>query len=178
MSRPAHDFEALTQDLRRMAGLAVHQLERALSCFHALDLDRAEEVIERDDALDNFNVSLEGRCHALLSSGRFSGPEARIVRATSKVAANLERAGDAGTHIAKRVRIVSRERAEPVEFAFPDVEAIALTAVTEATQSFLERGHRGGHRGLRGRWTGGHIGAQDAHPQPPPGQLVGSSGEG
>ncbi len=122
-----------------MAGLAVHQLGQALSCFHALDLDRAEEVIERDDALDNFNLSIEGRCHALLSSGRFSGPEARIVRATTKVAANLERAGDAGTHIAKRVRIISRERAEPVEFAFPDVEAIALTAVTEATQSFLER---------------------------------------
>lgn len=122
-----------------MAGLVVHQLEQALSCFHSRDLDRAEEVIERDDALDNFNVSLEGRCHTLISSGRFGGPEARIIRATAKVAANLERAGDAGTHIAKRVRIICRERVEPVEFAFPDVEAIALTAVTEATQSFLER---------------------------------------
>jgi len=122
-----------------MAGLAVHQLEEALSCFHAIDLARAEEVIERDDTLDNFNVSLEGRCHALISSGRLAGPEARIVRATAKVAANLERAGDAGTHIAKRVRIICRERAETVDFPFPDVEAIALAAVTEATQAFLER---------------------------------------
>lgn len=66
-------------------------------------------------------------------NGRLGGPDARVIRATAKVAANLERAGDAGTHIAKRVRIICRERVELVEFAFPDVEAIALTAVTEAT---------------------------------------------
>ena len=139
MTRPLHELEALTRDLRRMAGLAVHQLEEALSCFRALDLARAEEVIERDDALDNFNVSIEARCYGLATSGRLENHEVRTVRATAKVAANLERAGDAGTHIAKRVRLISRERVEPVPFAFPDVEAMAVIAIAEAVQSFVDR---------------------------------------
>jgi phosphate uptake regulator/aminoglycoside phosphotransferase (APT) family kinase protein len=121
-----------------MASLVLHQLEQALSCFHTLDLTRAEEVIERDDMIDNFNLFLEGRCYDLVASGHHDGRGIRLARATAKVAANLERAGDAGTHIAKRVRLIHRERVERVPFDFPDVEAIALSAVTEATQSFLD----------------------------------------
>ena len=138
MSRRVADIESLTPDLRRMASLVLHQLEQALSCFHALDLAQAEEVIERDDMLDNFNVFLEGRCYDLVAGGHLDGRGIRVARSTAKVAANLERAGDAGTHIAKRVRLIHREGAERLPFDFPDVEAIALSGVTEATQSFLE----------------------------------------
>ena len=138
MSRRAQDIESLSADLRRMASLVLHQLERALSCFHSLDLAGAEEVIERDDMIDNFNVFLEGRCYELVASGSLDARGIRVARSTAKVAANLERAGDAGTHIAKRVRLIHQEGAERTPFEFPDVEAIALSAVTEATQSFLE----------------------------------------
>jgi len=137
MSRRAQDLESLSADLRRMASLVLHQLERALSCFHSLDLTVAEEVIERDDMIDNFNVFLEGRCYDLVATGGLDARGMRLARSTSKVAANLERAGDAGTHIAKRVRLIHREAAERAPFEFPDVEAIALSAVTEAAQSFL-----------------------------------------
>jgi len=138
MSRRGLDVEGLSPDLRRMASLVLHQLEQALTCFHALDLAQAEEVIERDDMIDNFNVFLEGRCYDLVASGHLDARGIRVARATAKVAANLERAGDAGTHIAKRVRLIQREGAERLPFDFPDVEAIALSAMTEATQSFLE----------------------------------------
>jgi phosphate transport system regulatory protein PhoU len=138
MSRRVHDSESLSADLRRMASLVLHHLEQALSSFHALDLEQAEGVIERDDMIDNFNVFLEGRCYDLVASGRLDGRGIRAVRSTVKVAANLERAGDAGTHIAKRVRLIHREGATRLPFDFPDVEAIALSAMTEAVQSFLQ----------------------------------------
>jgi len=138
MSRRPSDLESLTPFLQRAASLVLHQLEQALSCFHALDVAQAEEVIERDDMIDNFNIFLEGRCYDLVAGGRLDAREIRAARATVKVAANLERAGDAGTHIAKRVRLIHRDRVEKIPFEFPDVEAIALSAITEAAQAFLE----------------------------------------
>lgn len=138
MNRRVHDSESLGTDLRRMASLVLHHLEQALSCFHTLDLEQADGVIERDDMINNFNIFLEGRCYELVASGHLDGRGIRVARATAKVAANLERAGDAGTHIAKRVRLIHREGAARLPFDFPDVEAIALSAMTEAAQSFLE----------------------------------------
>jgi len=61
------------------------------------------------------------------------------MQTTVKVGNNLERIGDAGTHIAKRVRIMRRERVTPSPFDIAEIEGIALGAARESTQSFLGR---------------------------------------
>ena len=138
MSRRAHDLEGLTADLRKMTGLVLHQLREALSSFHARDPAQAEAVIERDDVIDNLNISLEGRVFELVGGGRLSGRDARAARASAKVAANLERSGDSGTHVAKHVRMIHHDKIDVGSYEFLDVEAIALNALEEAAAAFLE----------------------------------------
>jgi len=129
---------AVWSDLLKMGRIAADQLERALRCFHALDPALADEIIERDDVIDNLNLSLEERCFDLATSGALSLDDRRMARAAVKIALNLERIGDTGTHIAKRVRFVLRDGAAPSGFAFPELEAVALAAVAEVLDA-LER---------------------------------------
>ena len=129
----------LQADLQRMGRLVSDQLERGLECFHARDMGEAEQLIERDDVIDNLNLSLEERCFELAASRELSADDLRVIRSTVKVAANLEHIGDAGTHIAKRARMIVRENLRPAPFEFPDLEATALQAAAAATGAFLEQ---------------------------------------
>jgi phosphate transport system regulatory protein PhoU len=123
---------AVRSDLLKMGRIAADQLARSLEVFHALDTAAADEVIERDDVIDNLNLSLEERCFELATSEPLSPEDRRMIRAAVKIASNLERVGDTGTHIAKRVRLVLRDQATPNGFAFPELEAAALAAVGAA----------------------------------------------
>jgi phosphate transport system regulatory protein PhoU len=129
---------AARRDLIKMGRLVADQLERSLRCFHDLDPAMADEVIERDDVIDNLNLSLEERCFDLATAGGLSPEDRRMARAAVKIALNLERIGDTGTHIAKRVRLVLRDQARPVEFVFPELEAAALRAVREVMDALAE----------------------------------------
>lgn len=122
-----------------MGRLVVDQLERALLSFHALDAGMADEVIERDDVIDNLNFSLEERSFDLAAVPGLSPEDRRMARAGVKIALNLERIGDTGTHIAKRVRLVIRDQAKPVDFAFPELEDAALRAVREVLDAVAEQ---------------------------------------
>lgn len=126
-------------DLIKMGRLVADQLERALRCLHALDPAMADDVIERDDVIDNLNFVLEERGFDLAASADFSPEHRRMARAAVKIALNLERIGDTGTHIAKRVRLVLRDQAKPVDFAFPELEEAALRAVGEVLEALAEQ---------------------------------------
>ena len=130
---------AARSDLIKMGRLVADQLERALRCFHDLDPALADEVIERDDVIDNLNLSLEERCFDLAAAPGLSAEDRRMARAAVKIALNLERIGDTGTHIAKRVRLVIRDQAMPVDFVFPELEAAALRAVREVLDALAEQ---------------------------------------
>ena len=132
-------LSGLQNEVTKLGRLVVDQLERALRCYHTRDLTLAEEIIERDDAVDNLNLELEERCFALAATGGLSEDGLRTVRATVKIALNLERIGDAGTHIAKRVRLLVREGIAPGNFTFEPLETCALTAVSEVIDALVRR---------------------------------------
>ena len=132
-------LSGLQGEVTKLGRLVADQLERALRCYHARDITLAEEIIERDDAVDHLNLELEERCFALASTGGLSEEGLRTVRATVKIALNLERIGDAGTHIAKRVRLIVREGIAPGSFTFASLETCALTAVSEVVDAVVRR---------------------------------------
>lgn len=139
-ARPAAaPLQAVLSDLIKMGRLVADQLERSLRAFHSLDEALAAEIIERDDVIDNLNLSLEEQSFDLAVAAGLSAEDRRIARAAVKIALNLERIGDTGTHIAKRVRHVIRDQAKPVEFAFPELEASALRAVREVTDALAQQ---------------------------------------
>lgn len=132
-------IESIESNLTKMGRLVVAQLEASLECFHARDLMRAEEVIERDDVIDNLKLRIEEYCFDLATSGSLSASDVCLIRAMITVAINLERCGDAGAHIAKKLRAITRDGIETDVFDYAPVDDLALKALDESTRSFLDR---------------------------------------
>lgn len=121
-------------DLTRMARLAREQLRRACVSFREYDLALAEHVVERDDVLDNLNLAVEEHAAAGLADGR---GDPAFWRAALKVAANIERAGDAAQHIAERTRYMSGPA--PDDVLWNEMEGLALAALDDSVRGFLTR---------------------------------------
>ncbi len=138
MTSVANTLNSLHLDVTRMASMAAAQFDAAVQCLRGQHLDQVEEIIERDDVVDNLNMSIEERCFDLAATGQCTAHELRTLRATLKVAINLERCGDAATHIAKRVRIMQSEAVTRIgPFEFDQILDLAAQSLQDATRAFL-----------------------------------------
>ncbi len=131
-------IQSVLDDIYRLGALASSQLKSSIEAFKTLDLKKSERIIETDDIFDTINLSIEDRAYTLV----FREPEEdkiRILRSSVRVSLNLERIGDAACHIARRVSIASQEKAEPVLFDLGDMELIAMAAIHESVEAYLNQ---------------------------------------
>ncbi len=93
-----------------MAAMVETQLGEAVTAFERRDVAVAERVIAADVKIDAAHRLIERRVMALLGSGPLAPAALREVMSAMKVAGELERVGDLAKNVAKRSRVVSRER--------------------------------------------------------------------
>jgi phosphate uptake regulator len=113
------------------------QLTDALAAFSGRDAQAAELVIERDGVVDSTRSALEDRCFELLREAS-TVLEERRMRCALRVVQNLERIGDAASHIAKHCMMRVSEGDTDLDVTFDDLSQIALSGVDEALRSFVE----------------------------------------
>jgi phosphate uptake regulator/aminoglycoside phosphotransferase (APT) family kinase protein len=125
--------------LARMTATVKEQMTDALASFHDRDLNEADEVVERDDVVDNQYGALEERIFEALGDAGANISEARRWRSALRVLSNLERIGDAAAHIAKHSIMVSHEPAPSIEFAIDDLAAVAIESFSRAVDAFIRQ---------------------------------------
>jgi phosphate uptake regulator len=120
-----------------MAQTVREQLTDALAAFNGHDPKGAELVIERDDVVDTVRSSLEETCFQTV---RKHAPivQERRARGALRVIYNLERIGDAASHIAKHCLMLASEGDDRVPLPLEDMASIALCSVDESVRSFVE----------------------------------------
>jgi phosphate transport system protein len=98
-------------DTRRLGELVGEQLRGCLRAFADHDLDRAEEVVARDEELDTLwrqlRTALE---HRMEEDGAVVPQAVRLIL----VARYLERIGDHITNVMERLRYIDTGQYEPV----------------------------------------------------------------
>jgi phosphate transport system protein len=92
---------ALRTDIEAMAETVLDQLRRALDAFEADDREAARAVIERDDAVNERYLDLEGDCIDLIALQQPVASDLRFVAASFKILTDLERIGDLATNLAR-----------------------------------------------------------------------------
>jgi phosphate transport system regulatory protein PhoU len=130
-------MEALESNVLQMGRTVQEQLTDALAAFSEHDVATAEQVVVRDDVVDNLRSGLEERCFELLSLNR-GVLEQRRARSALRVIYNLERIGDAASHIAKHCLMQEQEGDSTIPLPIGDLTQIALSAVDEGVRSFAE----------------------------------------
>ena len=102
----SQDLEELSADLARMGGLAEDILSDALQAIATRDLALADSVVARDPQIDSLQVEVEKKILRLLALRQPLARDLRQTISALKIATELERIGDLGKSIAKRVKLV------------------------------------------------------------------------
>ena len=95
------EIESLKEKLLRMGSIVEKMLHKTLDSIKTRDLDLAQEVIETDKLVDEYNWDIENQCLKILSLHQPVAKELRIVASTMKIVKDLERIGDYSVDIAK-----------------------------------------------------------------------------
>jgi phosphate transport system protein len=141
-----HTIKAFDEDLDRlralisqMGGLAEHAIRESLRCLVQHDLDGAAKVVEDDKKLDILEIETEKRVVQLIALRAPMAGDLRDVVAALKISSVVERIGDYGKNIAKRVPLLENVgNIEPLSL-LPEMARIATEMVHDVLNAFVER---------------------------------------
>ena len=98
------DLNSLCSKLLEMGGMVESQISNAMHAFTEMDLESCNQVIEREKAVNNFEIDVDLACTEIIARRQPTARDLRLVMAVSKAITNLERAGDEAESIAKRAK--------------------------------------------------------------------------
>jgi len=143
---PDHTLKAFDDDLDRlrglisqMGGLAEHAIGEAMRCLVDRDVEGAERVVAEDRKLDALEAETERRAVQLIALRAPMAGDLRDVVAALKISGVVERIGDYGKNIAKRVPLLeSVGKIEPISL-LAEMARIATQMVHDVLDAFVAR---------------------------------------
>lgn len=134
------ELEAITQQINELGQLAERQLTDAVWALRHANKELAESVKAQDPQLDRLATRIEEEAISLIARRQPLAVDLRHVMAAIRIAANLERAGDLASNIAKRVVAMAPHKL-PEAFAEPlqRMVDLALLQLHDAGEAFATR---------------------------------------
>jgi phosphate transport system protein len=124
---------AIEEGLLAMTRLVQQSLDRATHALLEADTHAADEVIDGDDAIDLLRNSIEDQVSELLALQQPVASDLRMLMASIRMVADLERMGDLAVHIAKVAKMRYPAVAIPDEM-LPTMQRAAEVAITMVGQ--------------------------------------------
>ena len=94
------DLEAIRNQMLAMGGLVQRQVADSIEAICSGDTSSADKIIQREDDVDDMEVSIDQECTHILVRRQPAASDLRMVLAVSRVVRDLERIGDEATKIA------------------------------------------------------------------------------
>jgi len=98
------ELDAIRAHVTRMGGMGEEQVRDVLSAFGTGNRELLEQVIARDQAVDELEVTIDEACAHIIAKRQPTASDLRLVMAVGKVVTDLERIGDEAKKIAKNTR--------------------------------------------------------------------------
>jgi phosphate transport system protein len=122
-----HRLESIVDDLVAMTRTVRTATHLATGALLSADAAAAERVIADDAEVDRSREEIEERSFELLALQQPVAGDLRMLVATLRIVADLERMGDLAVHVAKVTRLRYPDRAVPPEIE-PTVRSMAQAA--------------------------------------------------
>jgi phosphate transport system protein len=140
MQRHFHEeLEALKQRLLAMGGLVEDQIRRVMRALIERDDALAQEVIERDQQVNAYDLEVDETCVSLLALHQPAAGDLRFITTAMKIVTDLERMGDQAVNIAQRVLELNREPQLKPYIDLPRMAEKAQRMVKESLDAFVAR---------------------------------------
>src|ERR671918_2182270 len=98
----------LTRKILEMGGLVEDQISRSIEALVAGNVDLADQVVERDDAVDALEEEIDQFAIRMLATRQPVAVDLRLIAMAMKISNDLERIGDYATNLAKRCERVAQ----------------------------------------------------------------------
>jgi phosphate transport system protein len=140
MQRHFHEeLEALKQTLLAMGGLVEDQIRRVMRALLERNDALAQEVIDRDQQVNAYDVEVDETCVSLLALHQPTAGDLRFITTAMKIVTDLERIGDQAVNIAQRVLELNREPQLKPYIDLPRMAEKAQAMVKESLDAFVAR---------------------------------------
>lgn len=131
-------LEDLKQKLIKMASLVEQQIRLSIRCLITKDTESAKSIIEKDNAVDDFEKQIERDCLLLLLKQQPIASDLRAISAALKMITDIERIGDQATDIAHIVTILSTKGEYIKKLVhIPQMAEVAIDMVQKSVKSYV-----------------------------------------
>ncbi|MED5491960.1 phosphate transport system regulatory protein PhoU [Halopseudomonas pachastrellae] len=107
------ELEEIRTQLLEMGGLVEKQINDAIVALIEGDAKLAQQVREKDDAINQMELDIDQECLRILARRQPAASDLRLVVSISKIIVDLERIGDEASKIAKRARDLAEDGQAP-----------------------------------------------------------------
>ena len=137
MTHFTEEMSKLKESLLAMASHAESALARAMRSLIDRDDALAQQVIEDDNILDQFEIEVDDIAIHLLAKAPLA-TELRLITVAMKISQNLERVGDEAVSIARRSLDLSREPQLKPYIDIPMMGKMARMMVKQSIDAFVK----------------------------------------
>jgi len=132
-------WEQLLADLSDMSEIAEGMLQNSIKALDKKDIALAKQVINQDDILDNYQITIEEKVSRLLSMNQPLISDAWNNIAVVKIAGDLERIGDLANDIAEAVlELKNEEYLEPLVM-IPELAETVSEMLATVLEAFITK---------------------------------------
>jgi phosphate transport system protein len=100
------ELNAISTRVMEMGGVVELQLRTAIAALSEMDIDAANNVIELEAEVNNFELELDHDISSIIGRRQPTARDLRLLMAMSRTTGNLERAGDEVTKMARMVQSI------------------------------------------------------------------------
>ncbi|MDD2485632.1 MAG: phosphate signaling complex protein PhoU [bacterium] len=129
----------MQQEIVCMGSMVEQMVHHAIKALSERDIELAERVIRMDDAVDDLDISIEGRCMRMLALQQPVARDLRTIGTSMKIITDLERMGDHAVDIAKLARTLAEQPLFKPIVDIPKMAAVAQKMLRESLQAFVNR---------------------------------------
>ncbi|RME92833.1 MAG: phosphate transport system regulatory protein PhoU [Candidatus Hydrogenedentota bacterium] len=133
-------LENLKKEIIKLGGMVEDNVKDAVRSFLERDKALAQDIIKRDDEIDQMEIAIEEECLKILALYHPVASDLRFVIVVLKINNDLERIGDLAVNIAKKSRWLA-EREQPVDLSdvYRKMAAKTTAMLKEALDSLVKR---------------------------------------
>jgi phosphate transport system protein len=136
------EMEVLKSHLVSMSGIAEESVRMAVEALLDRDLDKAQEVLRRDDQLDALELAIDDLAINLLALQQPMAKDLRFITVAMKIGNDLERVGDHAVNIAEELEFLLKAAPIPMLPELEEMARIATDMLSDALNAFVSADSR------------------------------------
>ncbi|CUA99681.1 phosphate signaling complex protein PhoU [Thiomonas bhubaneswarensis] len=128
------EINAVSTRVLEMGGQVESQLAQAIYALRHLDIEAARNVLQVEKRVNQMEVDIDGDIAQIIAKRQPTARDLRLLMAISKTIANLERAGDEASRIARMARDIV-ESGSSVAIGISDLQHASDLAIDQLRKS-------------------------------------------